>query len=52
MIVGVDEAKTTHEIAHCIGNMYAYGLQPPFYEAVKEIEHAIEKAIEIDRAAR
>lgn len=43
-IVGVEQAKSVHEIAHAIGNMYAYGTQQGFYENVEQIELAIRKA--------
>jgi hypothetical protein len=43
-IVGVEEAKSLHEVAHCIANMYAYGLAQTFYENVEQIALAIRKA--------
>lgn len=43
-IVGVEEAKSLHEVAHCIANMYAYGTQQSFYENVEQIKLAISKA--------
>lgn len=52
MIVGVKTAKSVKEIAHCIANMYAYGVQQGFYQNIDEIEEAIKFAIELDRAER
>lgn len=43
-IVGVEEAKSLHEVAHCIANMHAYGIKLGFYERVEQIELAIRKA--------
>jgi hypothetical protein len=43
-IVGVEEAKSLHEVAHCIANMYAYGLAQGFYENVEQIALALRKA--------
>jgi hypothetical protein len=43
-IVGVEEAKSLHEVAHCIANMYAYGLAQTFQDNVEQIALAIRKA--------
>lgn len=43
-IVGVEEARSLGEVAHCIANMYAYGVQQGFLENVEQITLAIRKA--------
>lgn len=50
-IVGVEQAKSLHEVAHAIANMYAYGTQQGFYENVEQIKLAILKAIELEKGA-
>jgi hypothetical protein len=43
-IVGVEEAKSLGEVAHCIANMYAYGLQRDLRQNTEQITLAIRQA--------
>ena len=51
IFAGMENARTIHDVAHCIANDYAYGTQAPFYEQVERIAAAIKRAVELEAIA-